>query len=105
MKKRDTIIIGTLILVLVLLNLVNYLRRENLKRNMAFVIEESQVQISVNRADSSELEELPGIGPVMAQRIIAYRDRHGDFNRITDLKNVKGISDKLLTKMLPYIKL
>ncbi|HEX7320544.1 MAG TPA: helix-hairpin-helix domain-containing protein [bacterium] len=105
MKKRDTVIIGTLILVLVALNLVNYLRRENLKRNMALVVEKVDVQISVNRADSSELEELPGIGPVMAQRIITYRQKHGGFGKITDLKNVKGISDKLLTKMLPYIKL
>jgi comEA protein len=105
MKKRDTVIIGTLILVLAALNLVNYLRRENLKKNMALIVEETQVQISVNRADSSELEELPGIGPVMAQRIIAYREHHGGFSRITDLKNVKGISDKTLAKMLPYIKL
>ncbi len=105
MKKRDTVIIGALILVLVALNLVNYVRRENLKRNMALIIEEIQVQISVNRADSSELEELPGIGPVMAQRIITYREQHGGFSKITELKNVKGVSDKLLAKMLPYIKL
>jgi competence ComEA-like helix-hairpin-helix protein len=105
MKKRDTIIVGTLVLILVALNLVNYLRRENLRRNMALVVEEVQVPISVNCADSSDLDELPGIGPVMAQRIITYREKHGGFGKITDLKNVKGISDKLLTKMLPYIKL
>ena len=48
-------------------------------------------KININAASSDELESLPGIGPALAERIIAYRTEHGAFSRPEDLMNVSGI--------------
>ena len=49
--------------------------------------------ININTAGAEELDKLPGIGPAMAARIIAYREEHGRFTSIEQLKDVKGIGD------------
>lgn len=51
-------------------------------------------KINLNRATKSELMTLPKIGEVTADRIIAYREEHGGFKNIEELKNVKGIGPK-----------
>ncbi|WP_055107376.1 ComEA family DNA-binding protein [Paenibacillus ihumii] len=61
--------------------------------------------VSINTADSAQLQAVPGIGEKKAQAIIDYRNQHGSFNSLSDLKKVKGIGDKLFQKMKPYIKL
>jgi competence protein ComEA len=48
-------------------------------------------QVNINTASQAELETLPGIGPAYAQRIIAYREAHGPFQRLEDLLEVSGI--------------
>jgi competence protein ComEA len=48
-------------------------------------------RININTADQAELESLPGIGPVLAQRILAFRAEHGLFTNIQELENVPGI--------------
>ena len=48
-------------------------------------------KININAASADELESLPGIGPALAERIIAYRAEHGAFSRPEDLMNVSGI--------------
>lgn len=47
--------------------------------------------VNVNQATPDELVALPGVGPVIAQRIIAYRKNVGPFTKVADLKGVKGI--------------
>jgi competence protein ComEA len=59
--------------------------------------------IDPNLASKADLETLPGIGPVMAQRIIDYRRDHGPYKTIADLRNVSGIGRKKLEKLRPYI--
>jgi len=51
-------------------------------------------KVDINLADSAALQELPGIGPAMALRIIEYREANGPFKRIEDLMEVKGIGEK-----------
>ncbi len=51
-------------------------------------------QININTSNSALLQTLPGIGPVLAERIIEYRNRNGYFISIEDLKNVSGIGEK-----------
>ncbi|GAA0135987.1 hypothetical protein YSY43_28270 [Paenibacillus sp. YSY-4.3] len=61
--------------------------------------------VSVNTANSSQLQTIPGIGEKKAQAILDYRNQHGSFNSLSDLKKVKGIGEKVFQKMKPYIKL
>ena len=51
-------------------------------------------KLRINLATQAELETLPGIGPAIAGRIIAYRDKNGSFKKLTTLKNIEGIGDK-----------
>ena len=60
--------------------------------------------IDLNAANAKELEELPGVGRVTAQKIIDLRQKSGRFKRVEDLLAVRGISAKKLDAMRPYIK-
>ena len=53
----------------------------------------TSTKININTANTTELDVLPGVGPVTAQRIIDYRVQHGNFATIEAIKNVPGISD------------
>ncbi len=53
-------------------------------------------RLDLNRATAAELDGLPGIGPVLAQRIVDYRTAHGPFRRTRDLTAVPGIGDAKL---------
>jgi competence protein ComEA len=59
--------------------------------------------ININTATQAELESLPGIGPVIAGRIIAYRNEHGPFTRIEEIENVSGIGPKTFEKIKDLI--
>ncbi len=60
-------------------------------------------RLDLNTATAQDLEALPGIGPVLAQRIVEYRDRYGPFQNVEDLLSVRGIGPVLLEKIRPYI--
>lgn len=62
-------------------------------------------RINVNKASREALETLPGIGPTYAKRIIKYRNENGEFESLEELKNIKGIAQKRLDKLMPFIKL
>lgn len=51
-------------------------------------------RLDLNRASAGELESLPGIGAVLAQRVIAFRESAGGFRAVEDLREVKGIGSK-----------
>ncbi|NOZ92582.1 MAG: ComEA family DNA-binding protein [Dictyoglomi bacterium] len=60
--------------------------------------------INVNMSSASELEKVPGIGPVLASRIVEYREQYGPFTTYEDLLKVQGIGEKTLAKIKPYIQ-
>ena len=60
--------------------------------------------LSINRASAKELEKLPGIGPVLASRIIEYRKSNGNFQSIDDLRKVQGIGASTLEKFRSKIR-
>jgi competence protein ComEA len=58
--------------------------------------DESRVRININTATAQELEALPGVGKVIATRIVAYREQNGPFRSADDLIHVEGISDRAI---------
>jgi len=60
-------------------------------------------RLDLNRAGSAELQQLPGVGPVLANRIVSHRNLHGRFDKYEDLDDVKGIGAKMLEKLRPYL--
>lgn len=61
-------------------------------------------KIDINSASVQELQELPQIGPAVAQRIVDYRKKHGNFAKIEEIMKVKGIGEKTFLKIKPLIK-
>ena len=61
--------------------------------------------ININTATTEQLTQLPGIGTVIAERIVSYRNTSGPFESLADLTNVEGIGDKKLEGILDYITL
>ncbi len=55
--------------------------------------------ININTADSQTLQEIPGVGPATAEKIIAYRTENGRFAKIEDIRNVSGIGEKTFEKL------
>lgn len=61
-------------------------------------------KINLNTAHTKKLVELSGIGPVLAERIVAYRSENGNFSSLTELKEVKGIGPSTLSRMKDRLK-
>ena len=59
--------------------------------------------INLNTATQAQLETLPGVGAAMAQRILEYRQKNGNFKKVEDLMNVKGIGEKAFLKLKPMV--
>ncbi len=60
-------------------------------------------RIDLNTAEAAELSLLPGIGPGLARRIIAYREKHGRFEHIDTIQNVPGIGPAIQRRISPYV--
>lgn len=65
--------------------------------------ETPQKKIDINAASVQELQELPRVGAVVAQRIVDYREKNGKFTRIEDIMKVKGIGEKTFLQIKPLI--
>lgn len=60
-------------------------------------------KVNLNLATSSQLEQLPGIGPVIAARILQHRDENGPFRQISDIQQVAGVGDVIYSKIKDQI--
>jgi len=62
-------------------------------------------RININRAGLDELQQLPGIGPAYAERIISWREENGEFTTVEQLLEIRGIGERRLEQIRPLIKL
>ena len=63
----------------------------------------SDTTIELNGATVDELKALPGVGKVIADRIVAWRDEHGPFRSVDDLLKVKGIGERSFQRLRPHV--
>lgn len=62
------------------------------------------IPLDVNRVSVSDLESVPGIGPVMARRIVKHRQNNGDFFNVADLVYVDGVGEKKMRQLRRYLQ-
>lgn len=65
----------------------------------------TRFRVNPNRADAQRLTTVPGIGDALAKAIVQFREAHGPFRRVEDLKKVPGVGRKRLEEMRPYMEL
>ena len=65
---------------------------------------ELKFEVQINQADWPELTLLPKIGETLARRIVEYRRKHGPFQSIDQLEDVKGIGPKTLRRIRPFVR-
>ena len=115
MKRRlrwgEGIWIAAALLLLLALTGFLWLNRQPRTRSVAPVHSVSAEElrragtININAASASELEELPGIGPVLAAAIVEYREEHGSFASAEELMEVRGIGEGKLAAMRPFLRM
>jgi competence protein ComEA len=59
--------------------------------------------LDINRATARQLDGLPGIGPVLANRIVEYRQRRGGFRSVGELRAISGIGDKRYSALRNFV--
>jgi competence protein ComEA len=64
----------------------------------------SSPQVDLNNATATQLDSLPGVGPVTAERILAWRSEHGSFRRVEELQEVEGIGPKTYADIAPHVR-
>jgi comEA protein len=62
-------------------------------------------KVNLNTATKDDLVLLPGIGESIAEQILIYRDEHGGFSSVEQLRKIKGIGAKKFEKLRPYVKI
>jgi competence protein ComEA len=60
-------------------------------------------RVDLNRAGKAELMQLPGVGNNLAERILRYRESHGDFQSVEQLRQVSGIGPAMLERLRPWV--
>lgn len=69
----------------------------------AVLAQDEELKVDLNRAGIEELVKLPGIGEVVAARIVSYRTENGGFDAPEELMNVRGIGEKTYLKIESYL--
>jgi competence protein ComEA len=101
MKKLSS----CLLIMLSLLFVTSWVPVANAATTQAATAQEVTAMVNVNTASAKELQTLPGIGQVTAQRIIDYRTAKGPFATLEDLLKVKGLGQSTLQKISDRIVL
>jgi len=90
-------------------NLVNAVEIEEIENKNDFATSsENTVRIpvriiNINTAEKPDLEQIPGVGPVTAERILLFRTKFGKIKGFDDLEKIKGIGPRTTEKLRPYV--
>ena len=68
-------------------------------------VEDDVYRMDLNSATAEQLQEIPGVGPVLAQRIVEYRDANGPYEEYADLLNVESLGPHTLRSILEYVRI
>ena len=71
--------------------------------SLAVEVSPSEKKVNINTAGVDELDSLPGIGPILAERIIEYRTANGNFSKTEDILKVNGIGEAKYLKLMEHI--
>ncbi|MBR3240067.1 MAG: helix-hairpin-helix domain-containing protein [Eubacteriales bacterium] len=98
MKKSAALLLSLLLTCAFLLYLVLSFPRPSggVVFRPAHACETAEMRIDLNRADAQQLQQIAGIGPVLSEAIVAWREENGPFRRTEDLLQVPGIGEKTL---------
>lgn len=106
LEKREKLILLTIVSILAIGLIVRYYQKQPVRIDLvenSFTIGPSSPEISaktnINEADEETLARLEGVGPSLAKRIVDYRTKNGRFRSTEELKDVKGIGEKLLNRI------
>ena len=94
--------IALAVCVVLLLGLLAYRGYGN--RLGARPTETVSARFDLNRADRSDFEQIPGVGPKLAQAIVEHRDEKGHFRSVEQLRDVKGVGPVTFDKVRPYLR-
>lgn len=109
MNEREKVVVIFLASALIIgvgLNFFKAVKHSGTKVSEVKVLtegESSEIGLDINRATVEQLEALPGIGTVIACRIVEYREKHGRFKTVQDLLNVSGIGPKRLAVIKDFV--
>ncbi len=59
--------------------------------------------VDINTASAADLQTVPGIGKALAQRIVEFREKNGPFSQVDDLVKIRGIGEKSIVRLKPYL--
>jgi len=108
MNEREKVVVIFLTSVFVVgagLSVFKTLKQSRTELKVQYAAEEKLTEqvLDVNQATAEQLEALPGIGPVIARRIVDYREKHGLFKSVDELLNVNGIGPKRLAAIKDFV--
>ncbi|QDS99744.1 ComEA family DNA-binding protein [Adhaeretor mobilis] len=107
LNPRDQLSVWTLTAALLLLLVALWCYRGGMQGKVIAIDRAEPLQaeflVDVNRAEWPELIQLPGVGPVLGERIVAHRQEHGEFESLQGLTAVDGIGPKTLDAIRPYL--
>lgn len=108
-ERKAVVFILSVVLIGAILHFLlrNHVFKKYFYQEMLATVETSPDSVSApvnpNTASIEKLSQIPGIGPVLAERIIRYRDQHGMFTKDEDLAAVKGIGAKKLQRIKRFL--
>jgi len=103
-SRSDRYVILTFLILGLLFTVISYSKKISPRNNIKLInVNQRHAAVNINRATSQQLERLSGVGRILAQDIISYREQMGGFKELEEIKNVKGIGKKKFEKLKDLI--